>query len=154
MPLLGHRQRPAILHSHRSATRRTARRTLGPALSKAVTELDSDLPTYFPGTPAQLHDESLSGNRIVVSLFAIFGACRLRSLRGWSLRRDEFFREPANPGIWNSNGAWRGCPADFPNGHDTGRVATGDRACARRGRGRFAAWASWLRLRCETFSSR
>jgi predicted permease len=47
--------------------------TLGPALTKAVTQLDSDVPIYFPGTPARLHDESLSGNRIVVSLFAIFG---------------------------------------------------------------------------------
>lgn len=46
---------------------------LGPALTKAVTQLDSDVPIYFPGTPARLHDESLSGNRIVVSLFAIFG---------------------------------------------------------------------------------
>jgi predicted permease len=47
--------------------------TLGPALTKAVAQLDSDVPIYFPGTPARLHDESLSGNRIVVSLFAIFG---------------------------------------------------------------------------------
>src|SRR6266480_2583497 len=47
--------------------------TLGPALTKAVTQLDSDVPIYFPGTPARLHDESLSGNRIIVSLFAIFG---------------------------------------------------------------------------------
>ncbi len=47
--------------------------TLGPALTKAVTQLDSDVPIYFPGTPARLHDETLSGNRIVVSLFAIFG---------------------------------------------------------------------------------
>ena len=47
--------------------------TLGPALTKAVTQLDSDVPIYFPGTPARLHDESLSGTRIIVSLFAIFG---------------------------------------------------------------------------------
>jgi predicted permease len=47
--------------------------TLGPVLTKAVTQLDSDVPIYFPGTAARLHDESLSGNRIVVSLFAIFG---------------------------------------------------------------------------------
>jgi len=47
--------------------------TLGPALTKAVTQLDTDVPIYFPGTPARLHDESLSANRIVVSLFAIFG---------------------------------------------------------------------------------
>jgi predicted permease len=47
--------------------------TLGPALTKAVTQLDSDVPIYFPGTPARFHDQNLSGNRIVVSLFAIFG---------------------------------------------------------------------------------
>jgi putative ABC transport system permease protein len=47
--------------------------TLGPLLTKAVAQLDSDVPIYFPGTPARLHDETLSGNRIVVSLFAIFG---------------------------------------------------------------------------------
>jgi putative ABC transport system permease protein len=47
--------------------------TLGPALTKAVAQLDSDVPIYFPGTPARLHDETLSGNRVVVSLFAIFG---------------------------------------------------------------------------------
>jgi len=46
---------------------------LGPALKKAVTQLDSDAPIYFPGTPARLHGENLSGNRIVVSLFTIFG---------------------------------------------------------------------------------
>lgn len=47
--------------------------TLGPALSKAVAELDSNLPTYFAGTPAQFHNEILSGNRVIASLFSIFG---------------------------------------------------------------------------------
>ena len=47
--------------------------TLGPVLTKAVTQLDSDVPIYFPGTPAQFHAQNLSGSRIVVSLFAIFG---------------------------------------------------------------------------------
>jgi len=48
--------------------------TLGSALSRAVTELDSNLPTYFAGTPARFHDEILGGNRIVATLFSIFGA--------------------------------------------------------------------------------
>ncbi len=48
--------------------------TLGPALSKAVAEVDSNLPTYFAGTPARLHDEILGGNRIIAALFGIFGA--------------------------------------------------------------------------------
>src|SRR6266496_33853 len=47
--------------------------TLGPALSKAVAELDSNLPTYFPGTPIRLHNEILGANRIIASLFGIFG---------------------------------------------------------------------------------
>jgi putative ABC transport system permease protein len=48
--------------------------TLGPALSRAVAELDSNLPTYFAGTPAQMHNDILGANRIVVTLFGIFGA--------------------------------------------------------------------------------
>jgi predicted permease len=47
--------------------------TLGPILGKAVAELDSNLPTYFPGTPAQFHDDILSGNRVIATLFSIFG---------------------------------------------------------------------------------
>jgi predicted permease len=47
--------------------------TLGPVLSKAVADLDSNLPTYFPGTPAQFHDDILSGNRVIATLFSIFG---------------------------------------------------------------------------------
>jgi predicted permease len=48
--------------------------TLGSALSRAVAELDSNLPTYFAGTPAQFHNEILGGNRIIATLFGIFGA--------------------------------------------------------------------------------
>src|SRR2546429_1016029 len=48
--------------------------TLGSALGRAVAELDSNLPTYFAGTPARLHDEILGGNRIIATLFGIFGA--------------------------------------------------------------------------------
>jgi predicted permease len=47
--------------------------TLGPSLTKAVTQLDSDLPIYFPGTPARLHNAFLAGNRIIANLFVIFG---------------------------------------------------------------------------------
>ncbi|HEV3148127.1 MAG TPA: ABC transporter permease [Chthoniobacterales bacterium] len=48
--------------------------TLGPALSKAVAQLDANLPIYFTGTPARFHDEILGGNRIIATLFGIFGA--------------------------------------------------------------------------------
>jgi len=47
---------------------------MGPTLSKAVAELDSNLPTYFAGTPAKLHDEILGVNRLTANLFTIFGA--------------------------------------------------------------------------------
>ena len=48
--------------------------TLGPALSKSVAQLDSNLPIYFTGTPARLHNEILGGSRIIATLFGIFGA--------------------------------------------------------------------------------
>src|SRR5437868_9420688 len=48
--------------------------TLGPALSKAVAELDSNLPIYFAGTPGRVHNEILGANRIIATLFGIFGA--------------------------------------------------------------------------------
>jgi putative ABC transport system permease protein len=47
--------------------------TLGPLLSKAISQLDANLPTYFAGTPARLHDEILGVNRITATLFTIFG---------------------------------------------------------------------------------
>jgi len=47
--------------------------TLGPALNKAVAEVDSNLPTYFAGTPGRFHNEILGGNRIIATLFSIFG---------------------------------------------------------------------------------
>ena len=48
--------------------------TLGPLLSQAVAQLDPNLPVYFAGTPARLHDEILGVNRITAVLFTIFGA--------------------------------------------------------------------------------
>src|SRR3954468_12882760 len=47
--------------------------TLGPALSRAIAAIDPNLPTYFPGTPAQFHQDILSGNRVIATLFTIFG---------------------------------------------------------------------------------
>jgi putative ABC transport system permease protein len=73
LPLLGADPAPqfcTILVRPRSGQRAD---TLGPALKKAVAELDSNLPTYFPGTPAGFHQEVLGGNRIIATLFSIFG---------------------------------------------------------------------------------
>lgn len=73
MPLLG--ASPATQFATVLVRPRTGQRanTLGPVLSKAVTELDANLPTYFAGTPAQFHNEILSGNRVIATLFTIFG---------------------------------------------------------------------------------
>jgi predicted permease len=73
MPLLG--ASPATQFCTVLVRPRTGQRanTLGPTLSKAVVELDSNLPTYFAGTPAQFHNEILSGNRVIATLFGIFG---------------------------------------------------------------------------------
>src|SRR5919106_688156 len=74
MPLLGAEPAPqfcTILVRPRSGQRAD---TLGPALSKAVAEVDSNLPTYFAGTPARVHNEILGANRIIATLFSIFGA--------------------------------------------------------------------------------
>ena len=47
--------------------------SLAMPLGKAVAALDANLPTYFGGTPAKLHDEILGVNRITANLFTIFG---------------------------------------------------------------------------------
>jgi predicted permease len=73
MPLLGASpatQFATVLVRPRAGVRAD---TLGPILSKAVSVLDSNLPTYFPGTPAQFHNDILSGNRVIATLFSIFG---------------------------------------------------------------------------------
>jgi predicted permease len=74
MPLLG--AEPATQFCTIIVRPRSGQRadTLSSALSRAVAELDSNLPTYFAGTPAQFHNEILGGNRIIATLFGIFGA--------------------------------------------------------------------------------
>jgi putative ABC transport system permease protein len=73
MPLLG--ASPATQFATVVVRPRAGQRadTIGPVLSKAVAEVDSNLPTYFAGTPAQFHNDILSGNRVVATLFGIFG---------------------------------------------------------------------------------
>jgi putative ABC transport system permease protein len=73
MPLLG--ASPATQFATVLVKPRAGQRadTLGPTLSKAIAAIDSNLPTYFPGTPAKFHNDFLSGNRIIATLFTIFG---------------------------------------------------------------------------------
>ncbi|HMJ05645.1 MAG TPA: FtsX-like permease family protein, partial [Chthoniobacterales bacterium] len=47
--------------------------SLATTLSQAVAQIDANLPVYFGGTPARLHDEILGVNRITATLFTIFG---------------------------------------------------------------------------------
>src|SRR6202040_1146939 len=47
---------------------------MGPVLSKAISELDCYLPTYFIGTPARLHDEILGVICLTATLLTIYGA--------------------------------------------------------------------------------
>jgi putative ABC transport system permease protein len=73
MPLLGASPAPqfcTILVRPRAGQRAD---TLGPTLSRAVAAVDSNLPTYFAGTPGRFHNEILSGNRVIATLFTIFG---------------------------------------------------------------------------------
>src|SRR5437660_2522799 len=73
MPLLGASPAPqfcTILVRPRVGQRAD---TLGAVLSRAVAGLDSNLPTYFAGTPGRFHNEILSGNRVIATLFTIFG---------------------------------------------------------------------------------
>jgi putative ABC transport system permease protein len=73
VPLLGAIPAPQfctiIVRPHRGQRAET----LGSALSHAVAQLDANLPVYFAGTPARLHDEILGVNRITATLFTIFG---------------------------------------------------------------------------------
>jgi len=74
MPLLGVPPPPQfstiVVRPHRGQRADT----LATALSQAVGKLDSNLPVYFGGTPARLHDEILGVNRITATLFTAFGA--------------------------------------------------------------------------------
>ena len=74
MPLLG--ASPATQFATVVVRPRAGQRadTLGPVLSRAIAAIDSNLPTYFAGTPAAFHNDILSGNRVIATLFTIFGA--------------------------------------------------------------------------------
>src|SRR6058998_2660507 len=74
MPLLGAQPATQFCTIIVRPRARQSVETLGPALSKAVSQLDPDLPIYFPGTPARLHNAFLGGNRLIANLFVIFGA--------------------------------------------------------------------------------
>ena len=73
VPLLGVPPSPqfvtVIVRPHRGQSAET----LAPGLGHAVAAIDSNLPVYFGGTPARLHDEILGVNRITATLFTIFG---------------------------------------------------------------------------------
>jgi predicted permease len=47
---------------------------LAPAMQRVVTKADANLPLYFLGTPAKQLDAFVAQNRIIASMFTIFGA--------------------------------------------------------------------------------
>jgi len=47
---------------------------LAPAMQRIVAKIDSNLPLYFVGTPAKQLDSFVAQNRIIASMFTIFGA--------------------------------------------------------------------------------
>ncbi len=73
VPLLGVPPSPQFVTVVVRPHRGQSAETLAPALGKAVAAIDSNLPVYFGGTPARLHDEILGVNRITATLFTIFG---------------------------------------------------------------------------------
>ncbi|MDQ3314840.1 MAG: FtsX-like permease family protein, partial [Verrucomicrobiota bacterium] len=74
IPLLGVPPAPQFVTVVVRPHRGQSAETLAPLLGKAVSQIDANLPVYFGGTPARLHDEILGVNRITATLFTIFGA--------------------------------------------------------------------------------
>ncbi len=73
VPILGVPPSPQFVTIVVSPHRGQNAETLAAPLGKAIAQLDANLPTYFGGTPARLHDEILGTNRISANLFMIFG---------------------------------------------------------------------------------
>jgi predicted permease len=73
IPLLGTPTPPQFVTVVVRPHRGQSAETFGPVLSKAVAQIDANLPVYFGGTPARLHDEILGVNRLTANLFTIFG---------------------------------------------------------------------------------
>ncbi len=74
IPLLGVPPAPQFVTVVVRPHRGQSAETLAPLLGKSVSQIDANLPVYFGGTPARLHDEILGVNRITATLFTIFGA--------------------------------------------------------------------------------
>jgi predicted permease len=153
-PLLGAAQAPQFVTVVVRPQNGVNAETTGPVLSKAVAQIDSNLPVYFGGTPARLHDEILGINRLTANLFTIFGlaavvlaAVGLYGVMSFSVnqRTQEF-------GIRMALGReWR---AHSPHGDDARCMAIVDRADYRGGRCGAPARCRRRSLRCRTSSSR
>ena len=98
-----------------------------------------NLPTYFPGTPAQFHNEILSGNRVIATLFTIFGvvAFILSGVGLYGVMSFSVNQRTQEFGIRMALGA--DATRIFRMVMTPGRVATRDRSRPRRRRRRAAS---------------
>ena len=127
--------------------------TLAPTLSQAVSQIDANLPVYFGGTPARLHDEILGVNRITATLFTIFGIAAVLLSSVGLVWRDEFLGESTHAGVRHSHGAGRGCAGDFAHGDVARRVAARRSVCSSESAERRCCSARSGRRRCRISSS-
>ena len=105
--------------------------TLATTLSQAVSQIDANLPVYFGGTPARLHDEILGVNRITATLFTIFGvaAVVLSSVGLYGVMSFSVNQRTQEFGIRMALGA--DAARDSPHGHDARRMAARHRSLHR-----------------------
>jgi putative ABC transport system permease protein len=73
IPLLGTSPAPQYVTVLVRPHRGQRAETLGPALGRAIAQVDANLPVYLGGTPARHHDDVLGNNRLIATLFTIFG---------------------------------------------------------------------------------
>ena len=103
------------------------------ALRRQVTKADPNLPLYFVGTPKAQIDGFVAQNRIIATMFSIFGARGHGAGVGRHVRRDVVLGEPAPPGVRRADGARRAHRPHPADGAEAGGDAARDRAVPRPG---------------------
>ena len=125
--------RQPVRHDRRQAARRPARRRHGGRrCGSAVAKVDPNLPLYFVGTPKAQLDGFVAQNRIIATMFSIFGvvAIVLASVGMYGVM--SFSVNQRHAGVRRPDGARRALQPHPPDGAAAGRGAAGDRAGPRR----------------------